>query len=150
MGAWGGSGSSVARLASRIAAVPVLRRTVHQKFGAVLREPDRPLEFQSDFLELRDRSVIVRGGDRHDAPQMQLPPAVRHYRGGGFGGVAFRAELRQKREADVDVVERIALDQTADADGEAALGKARQVQSEAEAPVAVHGALRNVLAGVGE
>jgi hypothetical protein len=79
-------------------------------------ERHHPLEREANLLEHPDRSPVGRIRYRHEPPQAEPLARVIPDREGGFNRIPFRPELREKGEADVDILQLVALQQTADAD----------------------------------
>lgn len=119
-------------------------------FAGVVWLRDDFLEAQAEFFEQGDGGLIGGLGDGDDALKAESRPAVVHHGGGGFARVALPPEFLQEREADVHVLEPIALQQAADADGRAGLFQLDQVQAKSEFAVAGDGASGDVAASVGE
>src|SRR5688572_1143389 len=102
----------------------------------LVRRSNHALESQPDLLEQPDRIRIRRRDDCDDPrePKHLMPIAPHGAR--GLVRVALRTILRQEGEADVDVREPFALDETAQADGCARLAQLRHVHAETERLVA--------------
>lgn len=66
-------------------------------------------EHQTDPGQHPFGAVVVGRGDRDDTPKTQVPAAVRHDRGCGLAGVPLPPEPGQEGEAQVHIVEVVAL-----------------------------------------
>src|SRR5579863_10148384 len=112
-------------------------RTEKFEFRAVFAEPYHSFEGESDFLQYRDRVVVVRRRDRHNARKIENTPTVIQNRGCRFYGITLRTMTRQERESHVGVVQPLAPDQAADSDRRA-VAKTGRIQAKSVLGVAVH------------
>src|SRR6202041_1719251 len=92
-------------------------------FAGVVWLRDDFLEAHAEPFEQGDGGLIGGRGDGDNALQVQSRPAVVHHGGGGFPPKTAGPEFLQEREADVHVLEPIALEQAAEAESEFAIAR---------------------------
>ena len=73
--------------------------------------------------------MIVRSDDGDNPGQAQHVPAVCHCGSGRFMGIAIAPEIGKKGEAQVNVLQRLPLDETADAQRRCAVAQLDQAQA---------------------
>src|SRR5689334_8610466 len=79
-------------------------------------DSDRALEAKAEFFQQLARSVVVWRQDGNDPTEPQHLSSVRHDRSGGLERITAAPELWKQCEAQIDVFERVPLDESAHAD----------------------------------
>src|SRR5271170_3022777 len=125
----------------------ILSRSEKFEFRAILGKPYHPFERESDFLQYRDRAVILRRRDGDYARDFENTGTVIQNRARRFYGISSRTMTCQKRKSDVRLAQSPALDQAANPDRRA-VAKARRIQAKAVLAIAVDRSTCNVVARV--
>jgi hypothetical protein len=96
-----------------------LRGTDIQVDFSPFRWHERSLPAKSESAEQLDRPVILGLRDRVQLQDSPAGPRLRYHAMRRFGGVAETDVLREQRKAEVRVLEEVAFDQPAQAEGRA-------------------------------
>ncbi len=103
---------------------------------AVLGQAEESVETEAELAEQADRGGVFERGEGDDAFAAEGSVRVVEHDGGGLVGVALTPVACEKGEAEIDVGERVALDESADAERHA-VGLALDGE-QAEAATRVH------------